>query len=285
MVQRPFAAEPLSCGVRMKKRIPFLALLCLLLTACMGQPAKPAAEQKPADRWEAIAQRGELTVGVCPDYPPYTFIDTGKQGYEQYIGYDMALARSLAKGWNLKLVVRHYGFDDLLRRVKAGEVDIALGGLAAREDRAKDMDFSMPYARGGFDLVLSASVKEINPEAFVGKVAVLANGDAEAMLPLLLPKAAITAYADHEQMRKALQAGEVQAAAVVAELAIDWLAEDQSLKLSQQVFSQSPVCLAVPKGEIQLLQRINEALSAITDAEKGQWMGEAIERQDALRQQ
>ena len=80
-----------------------LALIFALALAACGSGSK---EKLPANRLEAIKERGYIEVCTEPYFAPYEFIDSSKQGDEQYVGMDIEIAKYIAEklGVELRLV-------------------------------------------------------------------------------------------------------------------------------------------------------------------------------------
>ena len=67
-------------------------LACLLaLTACGGN------QEDGGKRLDEIKEKGVFTIATSPDFAPSEFVDSSKTGQDQYVGFDMTLARYLAE--------------------------------------------------------------------------------------------------------------------------------------------------------------------------------------------
>lgn len=88
---------------------------------------------------------GKLTVALSPDFAPTVFVDPTKEGQDQYVGTDAALARFIADELGLELVITPMGFDACQTAVSMGSVDFSVNGYAPTADRAQNYLFSDPY--------------------------------------------------------------------------------------------------------------------------------------------
>ena len=84
----------------MKKMISLLLALvmALSLVACgAGNDTQnddaAGTDTAPANALEQIKADGVLTVAVSPDFSPMEFVDSSKTGQEQYVGFDIELAK------------------------------------------------------------------------------------------------------------------------------------------------------------------------------------------------
>lgn len=94
----------------MKKGI----ILILMLVLCSLGYAK--------DKVEEIVKKGVLRVGTTADYKPFTY----KSG-EEYKGYDMEVAKLLAKELGVELEIVPTTWKTLLEDLKADKYDILWG--------------------------------------------------------------------------------------------------------------------------------------------------------------
>ena len=102
----------------MKKLFAMLLALVMAmgLMACGAQPTaandtdgdaagEDGGVTEPANALEKIKADGVLTVALSPDFSPMEFVDSSKTGQEQYVGFDITLAKyiaeNLAWSWSL----------------------------------------------------------------------------------------------------------------------------------------------------------------------------------------
>ncbi len=125
-----------------KKKYLFLTVimmvsLSLLLAGCSGQ-------KEEISKLEEIEDKGKIVLGTAADYPPYEFhkqID----GEDYIVGFDIEIAKEIAKDIGVELEIKDMKFDGLLAALKAGNIDFIIAGMVPTEERAKSVDFSQPY--------------------------------------------------------------------------------------------------------------------------------------------
>ncbi len=105
-----------------------------------------------------------LRVGLEEHYPPMAFRDD--QG--RHTGFEHDLAAALCKQINAKCEFVIGSFDDVLRRMSSGELDIMIAGLAALDERRQTMDFTECYYRSRTVYVGRPGIT-ISPEGLRGK--------------------------------------------------------------------------------------------------------------------
>jgi cyclohexadienyl dehydratase len=116
----------------------------LFVAALWTALAAPALAQ--GSRLDAILERQTLRVGTTGDYRPFTALD---KATGEYSGFDIDMARSLAKALGVSIAFAPTSWSSLAKDLAAGEFDIAMGGVSITLDRQKTGFFSAPYLRDG----------------------------------------------------------------------------------------------------------------------------------------
>ena len=119
-----------------------LALIFALALAACGVGSK---EETPVNRLEAIKQRGYIEVCTEPYFAPYEFIDSNKQGDEQYVGMDIEIAKYIAEKLGVELRIVPLEFSAVLASITEGKYDLAISALAYSPARAESMNLSKGY--------------------------------------------------------------------------------------------------------------------------------------------
>ncbi|RZI74600.1 MAG: transporter substrate-binding domain-containing protein, partial [Variovorax sp.] len=114
------------------------ALAALGLGAALTVFAPFAAAQSVAD----IKKKGELTVGMLVDFPPYGTTNAQNQPD----GYDADVAKLLAKDLGVKVNIVPVTGPNRIPFLLTNKVDVLVASLAITPERAKQVDFSAPYA-------------------------------------------------------------------------------------------------------------------------------------------
>ena len=138
---------------------------------------------------DRIKSNGELVLGTPGDFPPFSV--TSDQG--DLIGFDISLARELAKSMNVNLRAVRLPFHELIPNLESGNVDIIMSGLSITPRRNMQIAFIGPYGNSGQaffgrnEIVASLSEPlDLNREGL--KIAVLQETTAEMTVRVVLPK-------------------------------------------------------------------------------------------------
>lgn len=93
---------------------------------------------------EKIKDSKKIVLGTCADYPPYEFhkqID----GKDAIVGFDIDIAKEIAKALDVELEIKDMDFNGLLAALDTGNVDFVIAGMTPDEERKKSVDFSKVY--------------------------------------------------------------------------------------------------------------------------------------------
>ena len=88
-----------------------------------------------------------LIVGITVE-PPFVIDNVGR-----FDGICIDLWKMVAKSLGWEWRYEQYTLSELLEKVKAGEVDVALGAITRTSEREQDMDFSASYISTGVSMV------------------------------------------------------------------------------------------------------------------------------------
>lgn len=100
--------------------------------------------------WQRIQKEGVLRVGMDASYPPFEWIDD--QG--EFVGYDVDLARELARRWGVEVQFFSIHFDGLYDALRAERVDLLISALPRDHTLTEDILYSEPYFNAGQVLVV-----------------------------------------------------------------------------------------------------------------------------------
>lgn len=132
----------------LKKSI-IVALAGVLTLGVVGcSPSKKASsENKSSTQLEQIKEKGKLVIGTSADYPPYEFHKV-INGKDEIVGFEMEMAKEIAKELGVTLEIKDMKFDGLLPALKSGVVDMVVAGMSPTEERKKAVNFTDIYYNG-----------------------------------------------------------------------------------------------------------------------------------------
>ena len=224
----------------------------------------------------------ELKVATSPDFAPMEFVDTSKTGQDQYVGFDITLAKYIAEKMGKKLVIMPMSFDACQAAVQSGSVDMGISGFGYKPDRAENFNLSDFYYTDGEESVQTIIVKQekggqfSKPEDFAGmkvgaQVASLQLGYCETQLP---DSVEIVQYTDLGTAVEALRNDAIDALAVAEGNGESIISKVGGLAKSGFNFEIDPTegnVILMKKGNDELTKQVNEILAECL--EKGLYLG------------
>jgi polar amino acid transport system substrate-binding protein len=113
---------------------------------------------------EKIKRTGLMTSANTFTYPPFGFIDNGKQ-----VGLDVDLGNEIARRMGVKATFQNVDFRGIIAALTSGRVDTLITAMTSTPDREKAMLFSEPYFDGGIGGAYRADKPITNPDEIIGK--------------------------------------------------------------------------------------------------------------------
>lgn len=269
---------------------------------------KLPARDPDTDRLEQVTESGMLLIGISPDYAPFAFTENSKDTIKTSAadkdmdttktsavddtaqaddsstcaGSDVQLGEYIAEQLGVEPVFVEMEFDECLKAVKEGTVDLVLLGMMPEEDRKVFVDFTEEYYKPGGQVLL---VTEENQEkykdlaAFTGKTVVAQYGTLQAQLVMeQMPETYMTltdAVSDSVEM---LYSGNADAVALDEAVAEDLLEEYDDLAISdlKLEYEATGVVGGVVKDQKAFLDAVNKVMKEVK-AQKlyYNWLAEA----------
>jgi len=230
-------------------RWPILVTLTALLAA-------PGA----ADQLQDILDEGEIAVGIALGGEPIGFRDDRHEPN----GYDVDMARRLAQRLGVELEIVEVTGANRVPMLVTGQIDVIIANLTATLDRAKAIDFSMPYLRTGIKLLIQRDAPISGMADLDGRRVVVGRGSTgEVLLKRLAPTAQLV-YVDSYAPEGILLMRQGRADAAIEDATlIDYTARlypDQLTSLDETHTSDA-ICFGVRKGEPGFLRWLDMFIS------------------------
>src|ERR1035437_4163512 len=233
--------------------------LALSLAATLSVWTLSASAQTAAD----IQKKGEVTIGMLVDFPPYGTTNSNNQPD----GYDADVARLLAKDLGVKLNLLPVTGPNRIPFLLTNKVDLLVASLAITPERAKQVQFSKPYAAASVILYGDKKVSIKTPADLKGKrIGVARASTQDVALTAIAPEGTeIRRFDDDASGMQALMSGQVDAigcsttvAAQIEKRAPANTYENKFL-LRQQVMG-----IVLRPGQADLLKTVNDFVTRNT---------------------
>ncbi|PNR93971.1 basic amino acid ABC transporter substrate-binding protein [Petrotoga sp. 9PWA.NaAc.5.4] len=79
-------------------------------------------------------------VGTEASFPPFEYVEKG-----EFLGFDIELIKEIGKIKGFDVEIRDMSFDSLIPALISGNIDIVVAGMTITEERARMVDFTVPY--------------------------------------------------------------------------------------------------------------------------------------------
>ncbi|MGK6307020.1 transporter substrate-binding domain-containing protein [Variovorax sp. DT-64] len=235
------------------------AIAALGLGAALTAFAPLASAQTLAD----IKKKGEVTIGMLVDFPPYGTTNAQNQPD----GYDADVAKLLARDWGVKANIVPVTGPNRIPFLLTNKVDLLVASLAVTPERAKQVQFSQPYAaativlygKKGSNIKSAADLKGV-------RVGVARASTQDVAVTKAAPEGTeIRRFDDDASAMQALISGQVDAigcsVTVAAQIAKRVPADTFENKFT---LVQQAMAIAMRPGQDDLLKNVNEFVSKNT---------------------
>lgn len=271
----------------MKKNLKKIAALGL--AAALSLTALTACGKKePQNALEKIKQDGVLVVATSPDFSPMEFVDSSQSGQDQYVGFDVTLAKYIADELGVKLEIQAMSFDACQTAVYTGTVPMSVSGFSWTETRAENYELSDYYYAGDNESRQSLLIREADAAKYKDvadfKGVDVGAQNASLQMELLtsqIPDANAVTIGDLSVGVMELQSGNIEALAVAHGNGEQIIANNPGLVFCDWEFAvddaYSANVIMITKGETELLDAVNAALKkAYDNGYYGPWYDEAL---------
>ncbi len=268
----------------MKKRLVGMAVLGVLSMALAAGCAKK--------------EDNVLRVGMEAGYAPFNWTQSDDSngavaidGSSDYAGgYDVEIAKIIADGLGMDLVIVKTEWDGLVPAVQSGKIDAIIAGMSPTAERKESIDFSDNYYKSDLVMVVQKDGPYANATSiqdFSGaKITAQLNTFHYTVIDQINGVDKQTAMDNFPAMRVALEAGAidgyvserpegVSATAANDSFAMVEFADGEGFETSEE---DTAIAVGLKKGS-DLTEKINEILSGISEEEQKELMDQAIANQ------
>ena len=201
------------------------------------------------DKLSDIIEKGTITIGVNPPGEPICFYDD--QG--NLIGYDVDWANKLGEvlGVNVELV--EVNGENRISLVTSGRVDVIFANITGNLERAKSVNFSLPYLKTGIKMAVRPGLENVQEISDLNdpqyKVALASGTTGEELILEYAPEAEIVYVASLSDQCLALQEGRCDAI-LEDGTSLDYLASQSDyMEVRETTYTSDPICIGYAKGD------------------------------------
>ena len=232
------------------------------LSACGGEAAGQSGD---ALSKVTFLEPGVMT--VCSDIPyePFEYKRNG-----EYVGFDVDLAKAIAKELKVKLEMKDSAFDDIVDGtvLNEEECDVAISAMTITGARARVVDFTSPYFDANQVLITDKGSGITTLDSLADRrVGVQADTTGETYLRDFAPEATkIVPYDDAGALEEAVRTGSVDAIVLDNTISGPVTEANPDLRLAAEFETGEQYGMAVRKeGNVPLLRKINDTLAELRE--------------------
>ena len=237
--------------MNMKKMIIGIACMLLLIIGC-AQTNSNIANASATPVIDRIQKSGTLTVGTAGNMPPLNM--TSKEG--ELMGYEVDLARAMAKSMGVKAKFEVMPFAELLPALQAGKIDLILSNMTITPGRNLKVAFVGPYFISGKafmtkkkTIAMADDTDEI--DAKNTKLVALKGSTSQAFVETAMPDAQLVTAKDYDEAVKMVLEDKVHA--MVADYPICVVSvfryPNKGLLSVVTTLTYEPIGVGVPAGD------------------------------------
>jgi polar amino acid transport system substrate-binding protein len=225
--------------------------------------------------WSTVKTRGRLLIGVKDWAAPLSFRDSSGQ----WQGFEIDIARELAK--ELLGSENLVEFVPLTNRDRfpslwSDRIDLAIAQITVTQNRARLVDFSLPYYTDGTALVVPRGVRKQDILQTINStkgIAVIKNSATIAILQNQFPNVALIGVNSYPEGLAALKASKVQALAGDGTAIAQWLKENPDYERIDPFLARHSLAIALPKG-LQYLDLRERVFKVVEKWRKNGWLSD-----------
>ncbi len=241
------------------KRILMVGLAAMMLTVFTFGLAM-------AGSLDDILERGTLRVGMEPGYMPFELMN--QKG--EIIGFDVDMAKRMAKAMNVKLELVSTAWDGIIPALLTKKFDIIMSGMTLTQERNLKINFAKPYIVIGQTILLRKelvgqikSYKDLNTEKY--KVGSKLGTTGEQATKRMIPRAKYVSYETEQEGVLEVVNGKIDA--FIYDMpynaaAISQRGQGKIVHLDTP-FTYEPLAWAVRKGDFDFVNWLNNFLNQV----------------------
>ncbi|SHM90877.1 polar amino acid transport system substrate-binding protein [Anaerosporobacter mobilis DSM 15930] len=237
-------------------------VLAMALTAC-GKKSSDDDKKSTARTLQEIKDSGEVVIGVFSDKKPFGYVDENGE----YQGYDVYFGNRIAKDLGVEVKYVPVEAASRVEYLRSAKVDIILANFTVNEERAKQVDFALPYMKVALGIVSPDSALITDPEQLNGKTLIISKGTtAETYFAENYPDVKLLKFDQYSEAYNALLDGRGDALSTDNTEVLAWAIENKGFSVGvDSLGNQDTIAAAVQKGNTELLNWINDEIRSLAD--------------------
>ena len=220
----------------------------------------------------AEADKPELHMGTNANFPPYEFHEY-IDDVDTIVGIDAEIAAAVCDYLGYTLVIDDMEFGAIITAVQTGKIDFGMAGMTVTEERLESVNFSSTYATGIQAIIVKEGSKIATADDLFVEGANYIIGVQESTTGDLYCTwdiedaglGTVDRYKNGADAVQALVTGKVDCVVIDNEPAKAFVAANTGLVILDTEYAVEDYAIAIAKENTELLDKVNEALAALTE--------------------
>ncbi|MCI8639157.1 MAG: transporter substrate-binding domain-containing protein [Coprococcus sp.] len=240
------------------KRLMLAALSVTILASVVGCGASTDDKDKSGDgsaegssggKLQEIIDKGKIVIGVYPPGEPQCFYDDKGN----LMGLDIDWANKLAETIGVDVEFVEVNGENRISMVTTGRVDVIIANTTGNLERAKSINFSIPYLKTGIKLGVRKGLDEVQEISDLNDpkytIAAESGTTSEELALQYAPNANIIYQQNLSDCLLSIQEGKADAM-MHDGTSIDYAAsQDDYLESRPTIYTSDPICIGYAKGD------------------------------------
>lgn len=201
-----------------------------------------------------------LVMGTNATFKPFEYKEGG-----QVVGFDIDLAREIAKDLGAELKIEDMSFDGLLPALEGGRIDIAVAGMSVTEERAKNALFSEPYYQATQRIIIPEDSKVFNKSGLIGKKIGVQLGTTGDILASEIKGAKVIQFPAAPNVLQELASGRVDAVILDDAPATQYITAFSGLKILSSPIGNESYAIAMKKSNHTLKEKVDQTINRMKE--------------------
>jgi glutamate transport system substrate-binding protein len=258
--------------------VALFALAALAFAACGdddddddgdGETAAQVEEFPAGTTMAELQDKGEVTIGVKFDVPPFGFKNPQTGEVE---GFDVDLGKAIAEDLGVQPKFIEAISDNRIPFLVDGTVDLILSTMTITKERELEIDFSIPYYIAGGRVLVPEDSDVRGVDDLEGKRVCTARGSTYQQTIVkenVAPDADLRLVDTYSECFELIQNGAVDAVSTDNVILTGMIVQDPSLKMVGEEFTTEPYGVGIAQGDTEFKEFVDGVVAEYK--EDGRW--------------
>lgn len=252
------------------KKWGILVVALIMMTSVLAACGNNKNESSTKEGTSSGNTTKKLIVGMSADFPPYEFHIKNDKGEDEIVGFDVEIAKEIAKDLNAELEIKDMKFESLLNELESGRVDLVISGLSPKPERLKQIDMSKIYYKAEQSIVSRTADKDkyATMESLEGLKIGVQKSSIQEDIAKEIPNAKLTSLAKISEIMMQLTSNRVDVAVIEGPVAESFVKKIDGITITdaKPVTEDEGYVVGVKKGDTEMLDQVNATLDRLIEA-------------------